>query len=285
MTRKPFVAGMFYEEDPELLTNDIKNIFKSTHGNDINLKESSNKREIIAGVSPHAGYIYSGPTASYTYKKIAEDGLPETFIIIGPSHTGIGDAITTTTDKTWLTPLGEIEVDEEFKKALMEEDPYLIEDDTAHAHEHSVEVEIPFIQYIAKLQEKEVKIVPIVIKNQIPMICEALGENIKKTIEKTGRDVVVIASTDLTHYENSDEAEIKDTKVLNAIETLDSEDLIDQIMDYQISMCGYGPTIVAMELAKLLNANDSIILNYSNSGSYNDDYESVVGYGSAILKK
>ena len=282
MSRKPCVSGSFYNSDEKLLKINIENLFKKNF-NELPL-DSTNERKITAGVAPHAGHIFSGSTATYTFNEIAKDGIPETIIILGPNHTGYGDNLAMTSDDVWEMPMGNVEVDVEFKKELVNTSKYMTIDELAHYHEHSIEVELPFIQYISELQNKKFKIVPIVISLQYPQICVDLAKDIYEVAKKLKRDIVVLASTDLTHYEDSESASEKDHKVLKSIEDMDIDGMIDNINTYQITMCGYGPVITAIEYSKLMNANSSKCLNYSCSGDAFGDYDSVVGYGSAIIK-
>lgn len=283
MIRKPCVSGLFYEADTQLLENNLKNIFNSTK--QVISKESNKKRETYAAIVPHAGYVYSGKTASYAFAKIAEDTLPDTIIIVGPNHTGYGDSISLTTNEVWKTPLGNIEIDTEFNNELEKIDSNVTFSQIAHIKEHSIEVELPFLQYISKIKEDTFKLVPIVITQQEKDICIQLAKSIYEVSKKLNRDCIIIASTDLTHYEPSQIAKNKDERILKSIEDMDIESLINNINKYQISMCGYGPTITAISYSKLVNANTPLILNYSNSGDAFGDYESVVGYTSAIIKK
>lgn len=278
MIREACVSGLFYQSDKKILTENIKELLKQT-------KDDKKADNIIAGIVPHAGYVYSGKTASYTYNKIAENRLPETIIIIGPNHTGYGENVDLTSSSTWQTPLGNIEVDTEFNNKLVETDKNCNINQIAHLREHAVEVELPFLQYIAGKQDTTFKIVPITVTQQKTDTCINLAGSIKQVAETLKRDCMIIASTDLTHYEGSDSARKKDMKVLKSIEDMNIEKLVNNINQYHITMCGYGPVITAISYAKLLNANSSTILNYSNSGDAFGDYESVVGYGSAIITK
>ncbi|OED29745.1 MEMO1 family protein [Methanosphaera sp. WGK6] len=283
MIRKPCVSGLFYAGNYEILKNTLDEIFKTTE-NKIPTK-SMEKYNITAGIMPHAGYVFSGKTASYTAQKIAEDGIPETIIIIGPNHTGYGSNVDLSDSLLWKTPLGNVEVDTEFIEELVKEDHNANINELAHIKEHSIEVEIPFLQYIANKQNKTFKIVPIIITRQEKEICTKLAKSIKVVSEKLNRQCIVIASTDLTHYEDNETAKIKDEKVLKTIEDMDINSLINEIKEYDITMCGYGPTITAIKYSQLRNANKSRILNYSNSGDAYGDYEEVVGYASAIIEK
>ncbi len=284
MIRQPCVEGIFYPSNSNVLEETIEDYFNNIE--DCNLEDISQTNTISTIVVPHAGYQYSGQCASYAFKSLAKETLPDTVIIIGPNHTGLGSKkIALSQHDYWKTPLGEIEVDNEFNKELIEQNPDCDYDDAAHMREHSLEVEIPFIQYISKIQGKEIKILPITISYQEVNTCINLGKSIYEIIEKLNRNCVIVASTDLTHYETAESAKTKDTKVLNDIEAMDIEQLVSDINTYNISMCGYGPVITGITYSKLSNALSSTILDYRNSGDVQKEYDSVVGYGSAIIKK
>lgn len=278
MTRKTYVAGLFYESDEHLLIENIKSILNGL--DEVNLDDDNIKSIVV----PHAGYIYSGKTAAYAFNELSKENLPDTFIIIGPNHTGIGDKLSLTTSKKWNTPLGNVDVDVEFIDKLNEVDLNCSLDESAHIREHSIEVELPFIQYIARKKNQDFRIVPIIIKYQHPQLCKQLAKSIYEVKKQLDRNIIIIASTDLTHYEDSTTARFFDSKVMDTIENMDSDELFKQIVEYDITMCGYGPTITAIEYSKIENAKNSYILNYSNSGDVSGDYESVVGYTSAVIK-
>ncbi len=276
MIRIPSVSGMFYESNPTFLREDIESMFSKIDINDDN-------NEIVAGVVPHAGYIYSGKTACYTFNEIAKGELPDTFIIIGPNHTGHGTKIDVCDYDKWETPLGLVDVDREFIQELINTDSNVYIDNNAHVREHSIEVELPFIQYIC--EDHDFKIVPIVISQQIPQLCEILAESLDKVIRKLNRKCVIIASTDLNHYDDEDTTRFLDEKVIKSVEDMDMKQLVKEIIDYDITMCGYGPVITAVTYSKLQNANTSIVLNHTTSGETSGDYDSVVGYMSSIIVK
>ena len=277
MIRQACVSRMFYENNPQYLKEDIRNLFGKVEEDD-NIHGN-----IVAGIAPHAGYIYSGKTASYTFNKISKEELPDTFIILGPNHTGRGTMIDVCDYSKWETPLGLVDVDNEFIQELLNVDADVYIDNNAHSREHSIEVELPFLQYIC--EGHEFRIVPIVISQQIPQLCESLAESLVKVTKKLNRKCIVIASTDLTHYEDAETAKFLDSKVIKSVEDMNMKQLVKDIIDYDITMCGYGPVITAVNYCKLLNANSSSVLNYTNSGETSGDYDSVVGYMSAVITK
>lgn len=280
MIREPCVSGIFYPSKKSMLKENIEKTLDNIN------TEDQITGQITAGVAPHAGYVYSGKTACYTYNQIRKNRIPETFIIIGPNHTGYGNSSIALSSATeWNTPLGDIKVDTELNNELQQRNPNIKYDDRAHQKEHGTEVELPFIQYITEQENKNTMIVPIVLSNQTLELSQQLARTIYESAEKLERDIIIIASTDLTHYENSENARTKDEKVMQSIENMDEQELYSNITNYQITMCGYGPAITAITYSKLANAKNARILDYSNSGDAFGDYDSVVGYTSAIITK
>lgn len=281
MIRESCVNGLFYKGCKELLVENIESMFDKV--DDDSLYEDSDIKSIIV---PHAGYIYSGQTASYGFKNLLVNDMCDTIVVVGPNHRGLGTSpVALSPSEKWNTPMGDIDVDVEFNDALCEVDANVNYDEAAHLKEHSVEVEVPFIQYVAEKRNVDVKLVPIVVSHQEKDICIKLARSIYEVAKKQDKKVIVVASTDLTHYEDSKQAEYLDGKVLDSIRNLDSSQLINEIIDYDITMCGYGPTITAMEYALLEDASNSIILDYSNSGHVYNEYDSVVGYAAAMITK
>ena len=276
MIREPCVSGLFYESNPIFLREDIESIFDE-------IKDETVDDDIVAGVVPHAGYIYSGKTAGYTFNRIRNGEIPDTFIVLGPNHTGRGTMIDVCDFDKWRTPLGLVDVDKEFIQELLNVDSNVYVDNDAHVKEHSIEVEIPFLQYICG--EHDFKIVPIVISQQIPQLCESLAGSLNEVIRKLNRKCVIIASTDLNHYDDQETTIYLDDKIINSVESMDMKQMIKDIIDYDITMCGYGPVITATYYSKLQNANTSIVLKHTTSGETSGDYDSVVGYMSSIITK
>ncbi len=280
MIRKPAVAGMFYESDEDSLKERIKWCYQHKIGPGKIPGEIGTKRSIKGLISPHAGYAYSGPVAAHSYLELAEDGIPETVVILCPNHTGMGSGLSTMTEGSWLTPLGTVEIDEEFALRLLDQDILLDDDPSAHLREHSCEVQLPFLQEITP----NFRMVPICMMMQDIQTSRELGQAIVKTAGDLEREVVVIASTDFTHYQPHEVAQSQDLKVLQAISQLDEEAMIKVIQEYNVTMCGYGPVIATMVAAKAMGATESDILKYATSGETGGDYTAVVGYGSAVFR-
>lgn len=280
MIRQPAVAGYFYESDKDSLKKRITWCYAHKLGPGQIPGEIGDKRSLYALISPHAGYVYSGPVAAHSYHKLAEDGIPETVIILCPNHTGMGSGLATMTEGSWLTPLGDVEIDGELARALVQNYPLLDDDPSAHIKEHSCEVQLPFLQEISP----DFKLVPICMMMQDLQTAQELGHAIAETAARLERDVVVIASTDFTHYQPHDVAKAQDEKVLEFIASLDEEGMVREIQKSNITMCGYGPVAAAITASKAMGARVADILKYATSGEASGDYSSVVGYGSAVFR-
>ncbi|MFA6710748.1 MAG: AmmeMemoRadiSam system protein B [Candidatus Methanomethylophilaceae archaeon] len=270
--RYPAVAGQFYPMSRDDLISEIRFCFQ--HGLGPGLPErKGNARSIVGAVSPHAGYRASGMNAAHVFKSIAEDGLPEAYIVIGPDHHGVPFDAVMCSDP-YITPLGECKVHQEIAGKLSE---YIPDSPNAHRFEHSVEVQVPFIQYI----DPDPHIVPIIMRRQDKASAVRLAAAIERCCE--GHDVIVIASSDLSHYIPKDHAAKLDRMVLDSISELDVDRMYSVIRDNNISACGYGPIAVSIMASKPSSAE---ILKYSNSwDSLGTDTEAVVGYGSAVLRR
>lgn len=280
MKRKPAVAGYFYESDEDLLRERIKWCYTHPVGPGRIPTKLGDKRSIKGLISPHAGYEFSGPVAAFSYLELAEDGVPETVLILCPNHTGMGSGLSTMTEGSWLTPLGEVPIDTEFAEKLVSNYPLLDDEPSAHLREHSCEVQLPFLQELGQ----DFKLVPICMMMQDLETSQELGRAIAATVDELDRDMVVIASTDFTHQMPHEVAEAQDAKVLEAIETFDEEEMIKRIITNNVTMCGYGPVATTMAASKAMGARDARILKYATSGDTSGNYTSVVGYGSAVFR-
>lgn len=283
MPRRPAVAGMFYEADFELLRNQIKESYLHPLGPgklpEINVK---GPRKVLGIVSPHAGYMYSGPIAAHGFYQLAIDGKPDTFIILGPNHTGLGSPIATMIEDYWITPLGKVDIDSELAKEVVKLSNIVDIDPSAHRYEHSIEVQIPFLQYLFG----EIKFVPISMMWQTPEAALRIAKAIHEASKKLNRDTVIIASTDLNHYEPHNETVRKDKMAINAILRRDSKELSKILDTYNISMCGPGPVMVLMEYSKLVNHEIEVkLLKHATSGDITGDKSAVVGYASIVFKR
>jgi AmmeMemoRadiSam system protein B len=274
--RKPAVSGMFYAGTARELEKQIEWCYKHELGpGTIPRVNSTGPRDIVAIVAPHAGYYYSGPVAAYAYKELADDGIVDTAVILGPNHTGYGWPVSLWAGDSWSTVLGEVGIDKKCAQELLGE--VVKADETAHLHEHSIEVQLPWLQYLYK----NVKIVPIAMLAQNLETARTLG----KAISRSGGNIVIIASSDFTHYESHSVATETDTSVIEAILALDEEELYKRCESLNCTMCGYGPVASAIVAAKEMRAKRASLLKYATSGDTGGDFSRVVGYGSIVIKR
>ena len=282
MLRQPAVAGAFYPDNSEILKKLIESCFLDEAGVGYlpELGSFDDGDYPINVMVPHAGYQYSGAIASHGYCEIVKNGFPEVFIIISPNHTGFGSEISVFNEGEWITPLGNVEVDAEFAKAIIESSDIASADFTAHIREHSIEVQLPFLQYFSD----DFKIVPITMGRQNFVTSNDLANAIFDAAEKVNKSYCVIASTDLSHFNNQEKANKVDGFVLEDIEEMNEFKLFEEVVQYNITMCGYGPVMTTMSLSKRCERNTSKILAYGTSGDVTGDFTSVVGYASGIFK-
>jgi hypothetical protein len=266
MIRHPVVAGQFYPASASQLRAMIERL----------VEEKVEKREVIGLVSPHAGYIYSGPVAGAVISRIK---FKDTFIIIGPNHTGRGKPLSLMSQGKWKTPLGEVEIDSELGRQILATSGHLKEDDAAHQYEHSIEVQLPFLQYF----KPNIRIVPIILGYASGEVYKEIGKQIAKAVRELKREVVLIASSDMTHYEPQEQAQRKDNQAIEAILALDEDELLRRVEQLNISMCGYAPTVSLISAAKELGAKSAELVKYQTSGDTTGDYSSVVGYAGIII--
>jgi len=266
MIRKPVVAGQFYPQTEASLRKMLSGLIEPV----------SEKQDAIGVVMPHAGYVYSGVVAGATISKVE---LKKTVIILGTNHTGAGERFSIMTDGSWMTPMGEVKIDTEIAKSILKECPLLKEDTLAHMYEHSIEVELPFLQYL----KSDIKIVPIVISQAKLSEYQKLGQDLANGFKKVGRPGLFMASTDMTHYESKESAEEKDRLAINAILELDEEKLSKVVKEKDISMCGVSPTCALLAVCKNLGAKKAGLVKYQTSGDTSGDYSSVVGYAGMII--
>ncbi len=274
--RKPVVAGMFYAGTARDLQDQIEWCYRHELGPGIIPRvNSKGSRQIVAIVAPHAGYYYSGPVAAHAYKALADDGAFDTAIIIGPNHTGYGHPVSLWFGDSWNTPLGEVEINKELAQRLLGK--AITADDTAHIYEHSIEVQLPWLQHIYK----KVRIVPITMLAQDIETAQAVGN----AIAAEDDNFIIIASTDFSHYEPHAVAAEKDGSVIETILALDEEELYKRLETLNCSMCGYGPVASAIVAAKEMKARTASLLKYATSGDTSGDFSRVVGYSSIVISR
>ncbi|MGB2698708.1 MAG: AmmeMemoRadiSam system protein B [Candidatus Zixiibacteriota bacterium] len=272
--RKPVVAGSFYPGDPVTLTRQIADFFKKAKKEDV-------PGEIVALIAPHAGYVYSGQVAAYGFKLL--EGMKfDVVVVISPSHVSAFSGSSVYNGSAYQTPLGKIEVDKSLAKEISSLDQEVHLSDKGHAisgmrGEHSLEVELPFLQIVLG----DFKLVPIVMGDQDFGSCKALGQALSKALK--GRKVLIVASTDLSHFHPYDDAVKLDGIVLDRVGSFDYEGLYDDLIAGRCEACGGGPVIATMIAAQSLGADQSRVLHYANSGDVTGDKSGVVGYMSAVL--
>ncbi len=262
--RIPVVAGQFYPSNPRTLKKDIKSYFSG-----ITITPDP---AITGAVVPHAGYVYSGRTAAHVYAALPN---ADTFVIIGPNHTGYGSMVSVSSD-TWSTPLGDVDADLDLIESLPRR---IIDiDESAHQYEHSIEVQLPFLQTLFK----DFKIVPICMGLQDEETARDVSDELMDAISETDKMVVVIASSDFTHYKPAAVAYDIDHYVLDPLLELNVTEFYSRIRERDASVCGHGPIAVMMRVCRGLGANSARLLNYSNSGDVQPMAE-VVGYAGVVV--
>jgi len=266
--RKPQVAGQFYSSSKSKLKTEVELL----------LNKQPNRREVIACMMPHAGYMYSGKVAGKVASAI---DIKEKIIIMGPNHTGYGEDFGVMTEGVWQMPFGDVSIDKELANAILNKSSYLKEDGLSHAYEHSLEVELPLLQYL----KGDFTIVPITFSPDDLKACKDIGMGIAGCIKELNLEgsVLIIASSDMTHYEPQSSVESKDRQAIEAILELDEDKLWERIHRFNISMCGYAPAITMLVASKSLGAKKSELVAYQTSGDVTGDYSSVVGYAGIII--
>jgi AmmeMemoRadiSam system protein B len=224
--------------------------------------------------------MFSGPVAAHAYAQLASDGRPDIFVIFGPNHTGYGSGLALSNEGFWRTPLGDVEIDRETASQIIHESRIIDIDDSAHTYEHSIEVQLPFLQY---LYGSQFKIVPICFQMQDLTSSREVGQAVAKVL--TDKNAVIIASSDMTHYEPQESAERKDRKVLEAVEAMDEARFQSVIDSYSVSACGHGPIVALITAAKIMGGREAKLLCYKTSGDVIGDRSSVVGYAAVCFKK
>lgn len=267
MRRAPAVAGQFYHGSPSKLNQQVEQY----------IDRDAKKEKVIGVLSPHAGLVYSGPVAGAVYSSI---DFPETFVLIGPNHTGLGAQISMMESGEWEIPTGVFKIDEKVSRRIALSVNIVTKDVQAHIFEHSIEVQLPFIAYFSK----EAKIVPIAILSASIDECRLLGEGIATAIMETGYPVVVVASSDMSHYVPENVAQQKDKKAIDKILSLNPEGLYETVRRERISMCGYLPATIMLFAAKALGAQSARLIKYSTSAEISGDYDHVVGYAGIVLR-
>lgn len=276
--RKPVVAGSFYAGTQKLLIEQIKWAFLHPIGPGRLPKDVWGDKRIPALVCPHAGYMYSGPVAAHSYASIEGRKKPKVVVIVGPNHSGIGSEVSVYPEGEWYTPLGSVPIDSELAKRISKNSDLISLDEYSHDEEHSLEVQLPFLQYTLGT----FRLVPIVMLNQDKDVAKEVGRAIAESVGE--QDVLLIASSDFTHYEPDSVAKKKDTMAIERISALDVEGFYDVVFKHRITACGYGPVAAIMTASKILGAKNANLLKYATSGDVTGDRSAVVGYASILIE-
>lgn len=264
--RQPAVAGRFYPANPERLRAEVATFTAAEAAT-----EPSPKIRALGCVVPHAGYMYSGHVAGAVYRRLE---LPQRFVILCPNHTGMGEPLAIMSEGAWHTPLGDAVIDEELAGELKQRMPLLSEDDEAHRTEHALEVQLPFLQ----LLDPGFRFVPIAVGTGNFEVLTALGIAIGNILAERRQRVLVIASSDMNHYESDSVTRVKDGRAIEQLLALDPRGLYDVVREGHISMCGYGPAVAMLTAARKLGATQAELVRYATSGDVSGDKDMVVGY-------
>ena len=277
-SRLPAVSGIFYPSNPFELRKTIEQSFLDRKFGPGTITTSYQGRRIFGLVSPHAGYAYSGSVAANGFCQISNMEF-ETIIITGPNHYGIGSGVATMRGIPWETPMGKVELNDEFIDRISK-DSIIDVDDFSHSRDHCLEVQLPFLQY---MKNSSFNIVPIILMLQDIETAREVGRLISRTMKTENTKGLIIASSDFTHYEPNAEAHRKDLELINAISSLDVTSFYETLERLDISACGYGAIASVMIAAKELGATRGELLRYATSGDVTGDMSSVVGYASIIF--
>lgn len=268
--RRPAVAGRFYPSDPDDLRAEARAYLSQT--------SSDNRNPVLAlgCIAPHAGYVYSGHVAGAVFASVE---VPKRCIVLCPNHTGMGRALAIMSEGSWQTPLGEVAIDTELALALKARFPALQEDSAAHRAEHGAEVELPFLL----LRQPELKFVPIALGTGQFDLLEQLGTALAHVIAAKNDRILIVASSDMNHYESDTVTRAKDHQALERILSLDPRGLFDVVTQQNISMCGFGPAVTMLTAARQLGAKSAELVKYATSGDISGDREMVVGYAGVVI--
>lgn len=264
--RHPAVAGRFYPSNHDTLLADVQSY----------LSPREATVSALGCVAPHAGYVYSGSVAGAVYARL---DVPGRCIVLCPNHTGMGHPLSIMSEGAWETPLGPVSIDSALAETLRQQFPPLSEDAAAHRAEHAVEVQLPFLQ----ARRPHFRFVPIAVGTGEFEVLEGLGKAIADVVEAQDERVLIIASSDMNHYESDKVTRVKDHKAIERILALDARGLFDVVMKEDISMCGYGPTVAMLTAAKRLGATQAELVKYATSGDVSGDRNMVVGYAGVIV--
>ena len=267
LSRPPYVAGRFYPETEQALLEELEQC----------IPVSASKENAIGILAPHAGYLYSGRVAGEVYSRI---NVPETAVLFCPNHTGFPVDFSVWASGQWETPLGNVVVDEKLARLVLDQCPGAEEDTMAHRDEHAIEVHLPFLQIL----NPEVQIVPVVVRSSSLEAFKKFGHGLAEAIRLHDRQTLIVASSDMSHFESHESSKAKDKLAIDCMLEMDEDGLYQTVHDHSITMCGYGPASIMMSAARDLGASSSELVRYATSGEVSGDYEKVVGYAGMIVK-
>lgn len=264
--REPAVAGQFYPGSRGALEAAIRE-----------MTSAGPAHKALGVMVPHAGYMYSGTVAGSVFGSVE---LPCCFVILGPNHTGLGPAASIMTSGIWRTPCGDSPIDSALAEAILENSDFLQEDESAHTFEHSIEVQLPFLQCL----HPDSEFVPVSLMTADPEVCRDIGHAVAAAVKYSANPALIIASSDMTHYESQEMAKQKDQLAIERILELDGDGLIDTVTGNNISMCGVAPAAVMIYACQELGATEAELVRYRTSGDMTGDYRQVVGYAGVVVR-
>jgi AmmeMemoRadiSam system protein B len=267
MIRRAVFAGDWYPGDPHRLRDALASYVEGPEEG----------QDVIGVVAPHAGYMYSGHVAGAVYSQVR---IPNTVVVLCVNHRGVGPRAAIMGSGDWETPLGPVPIQDVFAGDLKKKVGFLEEDAAAHAREHSLEMQLPFLQYL----NERVRLVPICLQRLDYAECAALGEGLARAVEDFADPVLLVASTDMTHFESQEDAKRRDTLAIDRVLEIDPRGLYETVSEHDISMCGFIPTTSVLCACKSLGATKGTLVRYATSGDISGDYSSVVGYAGIYLR-
>ena len=265
--RHPAVAGRFYPGERDALLDDLRSYMSPAQA----------ARPAFGCVVPHAGYVYSGMVAGAVYATVE---VPQRCVVLCPNHTGRGTPLSMMSAGSWEMPLGRLTIDSDLADTLKQACPMLSEDSEAHRSEHAIEVQLPFLQQ----KRPHLMFVPIALGTGIYEVLEQVGTALGEVLRAQDEPVLIVASSDMNHYESDRVTRVKDQKAIEAMLALDARLLYDVVTKGEVSMCGFGPAIVMITAAKLMGASSAELIKYATSGDVSGDREMVVGYAGIVVR-
>jgi AmmeMemoRadiSam system protein B len=270
--RHPAVAGRFYPREPRELREEVVTYLSQT--------PQRKPVRALGCIAPHAGYMYSGHVAGAVFAALE---IPQLCLVLCPNHTGVGRALAIMSEGAWETPLGKVPIDSRFAAALKQRCPLLQEDSSAHRSEHAAEVELPFLQ----VRQPQLRFVAIALGTGqfevLAQLGDAIADVIAAHISADGAPILIVASSDMNHYESDAITRVKDYSAIDPILALDARALYDTVTQQHISMCGFGPAVAMLTAAKKLGAKSAKLIKYATSGDVSGDLDTVVGYAGVMI--